>query len=574
MLKFVFLAVTAAALLALGSCGTNNATSVDPDFGNGNNTASSFQLDVMDETFDFGATAQDLTLAVSAETDTHVVVDVVATGAQGLKALYFALEYDPAKYQPMVVEPTDAMGDKADLLRLMAVERPGRMQYGQTLVHQEYQVGFTGSATLAQVSFRKDLVNLVRGTSTPPGPQPASQVTTLEFDGVDQLTWYYAFQGDYGQDGVVSVSDLTPLGANFNEVAPGGLNTLFPIDSVESQVDGDSNGGLFITDLTPIGANIGKDALGGFHVYASSTAADYPSPVTASNGAGATDLGSVLVSAADNVGAKVTQRLAFTFTVGAPVANDVYWVRAVDSAGAPGIASNFAGGDPSNFPALSLDPLTPADSGAGTQANPYLDDADTTDYNFILLDAPGGNDVTGDAKTVFSVTPASAGTFTGNVLDVTGSGSFFVSATYDGIPNHPSTNIYFTIGGAPPAAKPFIQPDDADADWATVVGTGVDLTNAYILRTDTFNSTYTMEFTLKATENNAAGNLLVNSALNWDCFPPFVVSNAAAFTDDATAGTFSVWNFSDGYLFAQDPTQAAPNDVSNQLWVGVLSLEP
>jgi len=58
MLKQTLLAViTATALLALASCGTNNSTSLNPDLNNGNAAVSSFALDVMDETFDYGAAA-------------------------------------------------------------------------------------------------------------------------------------------------------------------------------------------------------------------------------------------------------------------------------------------------------------------------------------------------------------------------------------------------------------------------------------------------------------------------------------------------------------------------------------
>jgi hypothetical protein len=573
MLKNVVLAAAAVtALIALGSCGSQNVGTTGPNFSNGNAVSSAFKLDVIDNTFDYGATAQDLSLAVSTETDTHVVVDVKATGAEGLKGLYFKVEYDANKYRPMIVEPTSAMGDKDNMIKLMAIERPGLMQYGQTLIHQDYQVGFTGTATLAQISFRKEATPAQRATSTAL-TDAASAVTTLAFDGVDKLTWSYAFKGDYGQDGTVSVADLQPLGANLNAVSPGGAGTPFPYTDAKSQIDGDSNGVLAITDLQSIGAGInGKaDVFNGFHIYSSAAASDYPSPPTAANGAGATDIGSVAVSGAVNIAQKSSQRLTYEFTVPAPVANDVYWIRPQDGTGANGIASGFVGGNPADLPALSLAPATPALSGSGTQADPYVFDKTLT-YNFVLLDKPGGVDVTTDANTVFTVTPSSTGTFGTNngILDlddtIAGTLDFTVTATYNGTPNSSATNIYGHIGAVVTPA-PVIDKDPADNDWATVTGDGSDDNNAYILRTAAFNDTYSLTFSLQATAG-AGGAVLLNSDLDWDAFPPFAVSDPAAFTADATAGTFQVWEFTSGYVFAQD----ASNQNSNNLYIAVNSL--
>jgi hypothetical protein len=575
MLKHKLLIIIAGlALLALGSCGTSNIGTGGPGLGGAHGVAD-FHLDVMPETYDFGATASDVYLSIDPkmQTDTHVVVDVNVEGAQGLKTLYFNLQYDPALYRPMVVEPTTAMGDKANLLTLMGVIAPGHLQYGQTLVHQDLQVGLTGTATVAQISFRKESDTALRGTSAPPDSN-LSRITSLTFDGVDTLTWFYAFQGDYGQDGEVSVADLTPLGQNFKEISPAGLPNPFPITMAESQVDGDNNGQCNINDLTWIGQNLGKNALGGFHVFRSANQADAPTTATGPNGAGAAEIGVVQVGDALNLAQKSTERLRYEFTIAAPVANDFYWVRPFDSNGAAGIASNVAGGNPAALPALSL--TTAAESGSGTAADPYVF-LDTTNYTFTLLDAPGGNDVSTDPLTTFNVSVPAAGTFTGNVLDVAAGfqGDFVVTGTYNGNQNHNSSDIYVHVGTVVPGNTPVIDKDPADPDWTGVTGDGQTEATAYILHTSTFNpdsadadTFYDLVFSLQATDG-PGGAVIPNANLDWDCFPPFCVAD---FTTYSTTGTFQAWDFTSGYLFAQDPAQPGAPGKSNDLHVAVQSL--
>jgi hypothetical protein len=580
MLKQTLFIITASlALLALGSCGTSNLGTGAPVLDGTGHAVAGFQLDVMPETYGFGGSADGFALAANPElsTDSHLVVDINVTDAQNLKSLYLRLQYDAAHYRAMVVEPTTLMGDKSELLKIMALEGPGIMQYGQTLPHQDLQVGFSGSGTVAQISFRREAEPMVKAVLVAPGPSPFSRVSDLSFNGVDTLTWSFASQGDYDQNGEVNAADLARIAQNLNEVSPGGLGTPFPYNTAESQIDGGNDGLINGSDLTPIGQNLRKSCLGGFHVFKSASAADAPAaPFIGPNGAGAVELGIVQVADAVNLAQGSTQRLSFSFTIAAPAPNDFYWVRAFDEAGAAGIASNVAGGNPAALPALSL--VTAAQSGSGTQADPYVF-LDTTDYTFQLLDTPGGADVSTDPNTVFSVTPATAGTFAQNVLNVTDAlvGDFLVTATYNGVQNHSSSDIYVHVGTIPGGNAPVIDKDPADADWAGVTGTGADDANAYILHTSTFNpdtdsdGVYELVFSLQALDG-AGGPVIPNANLDWDAFPPFCVADPNAFTQDATAGTFQAWTFTSGYLFAQDPAQPGAPGKSNDLYVAVQSL--
>jgi hypothetical protein len=94
-------------LLAASACGTQNMGAAD----NPNREAARFSLNVWDESYVGGASAQNFTVRTEDQGDS-VLVDVNVAGAQDLKALYFDLAYDPAVYRPMVVEPTKAMGDR------------------------------------------------------------------------------------------------------------------------------------------------------------------------------------------------------------------------------------------------------------------------------------------------------------------------------------------------------------------------------------------------------------------------------------------------------------------------------
>ena len=573
----LFVAVAALALLALGSCSTANVGTSAPVLPD--HATSAFQVQVLDGTYDFGASAKGVyaTLDPSPQLDKdHVVLNLHVDGAQGLKNFFVRVKYDPTQYRAMVVQPTKLMGDASSLLSLYVPDGKGNLDYGQTLVNEDYQVGFTGSGIMAQVSFTKQPELIARHVSAV-ADKPLSAVNNLVFDGANTLTWSFANQGDYDQNGSVGIADITGLGKHFNHSTNGAGP--FPWTSSDSASDGNNDGACTINDLTPLGANLNKSILGGYHVYHSASAADYPATALGANGAGAADLGVVAFSTA--AGDRNVVRVTFTSNVAAPVANDFYWVRPDDGAGAIGIASNLVGGNPAALPALSLNTgVSPAQSGSGTQADPWIM-LDTNNYTYTLLDTPGGTDKSTDPGTTFVVTPSTAGTFTANVLDIaTGfTGDFTVTASFNGVFNHPSSNQYSHVGGVLPGNQPNIIKDPTDGNWTNVTGTGADDTNAYVLHTSTFNpdadsnGSYDLTFKLAAT-SGVGGAAIPNANLDWSAFPPFVPFDAAAFTADATAGTFQAWQFSDGYLFAQDPAQPGAPGKSNSLYVSVQSLQP
>jgi hypothetical protein len=100
-------------------------------------------------------------------------------------------------------------------------------------------------------------------TSTPPDPQQ-NELTDLEFvyegEQVVGMEWDYANRGDYNQDGLVSVNDLTPIGQNFG-AASGSAG--WPEACL---ADGNRDGVITVNDITPIGQCFGC-SLGGYNVY-------------------------------------------------------------------------------------------------------------------------------------------------------------------------------------------------------------------------------------------------------------------------------------------------------------------
>ncbi|MCB1216614.1 hypothetical protein KDL44_04440 [bacterium] len=92
-----------------------------------------------------------------------------------------------------------------------------------------------------------------------------------------QLSWTHRLVGDYDQNGVVGISDVTPLGQFFGQavayedVATGGGLIRLPqsgdvANARRAQVDGDGNGLLSLADLTAIAAHW-EQRLDGYRVY-------------------------------------------------------------------------------------------------------------------------------------------------------------------------------------------------------------------------------------------------------------------------------------------------------------------
>lgn len=542
--KHLVIMLAVVLLASIASCSTMNAGGLStPDRG-----ASRFALNVWGDSYIDGASANGYTLNVE-DKGNSILVDVNVSGAKNLKALYFDLSYDPQTYRPLVVEPTNAMGSKADLLNMEIVKERGKVYYGQVLTNYQWRPGLSGDATVAQVMFVKEQFHNFRTVSAAGPPVATRSQTTLNWDGTT-LTWFYYNNGDYDQNGQANISDLTPLGANFGQtVTP----ALFPENSNLSAIDGDNNGSLNISDITPIGASFQASALGGYNIYYSLDTADAGAAPGDPNGAGATLVTNVVFG--DATGNPASDRKAFSNAPAAPPADGYYWVRPTDGT-ADGIRSNLVPLNLADVPALSL--TNPPASGLGTFASPYIADT-STDYIFSLID-PTDGDVSTNAATNWTVTPSGAGpdpdgTATLNVDDAF-TGDFTVSATYNGIGSNP-TSIFMRIPGVGPGGLE-INPDPADGDWpgqsAADPGTGHDFPY-YVL-----SNVYTTEYTFVADDTSTDppavdGTPIDVSTLEWHAFP------AEWLVEWTIPGTFRANTFTNCYIFALDGASTESNHV-------------
>ncbi len=101
--------------------------------------------------------------------------------------------------------------------------------------------------------------NLSKFVSAPPGEN--SRVTDLDlvdnWDGTYSLVWHYRNEGDYDQNGVVGISDITPIAMHFGESVPGGDD-----DTLLGVIDGSDNDVVDISDITPIAMGFGNEVDG------------------------------------------------------------------------------------------------------------------------------------------------------------------------------------------------------------------------------------------------------------------------------------------------------------------------
>lgn len=75
---------------------------------------------------------------------------------------------------------------------------------------------------------------------------------TQNGDGTYTLSWSYYNSGDYDQNGVVGVPDITPIAIHYNEEVPIG-----DPDSLQALIHGSLAGKVGVSDVTPIAMNFG-----------------------------------------------------------------------------------------------------------------------------------------------------------------------------------------------------------------------------------------------------------------------------------------------------------------------------
>lgn len=292
----------------------------------------------------------------------------------GLRAAYISIEYDAASWQ---LQNSAAMTDSLDgrnWLSLIVPETDGKLVAGIVASGLNDYGGLQAEAQLLTISFARRssgsaaLESHSRMASAAPVNPGSMSTLTLDQD-LGTLSWDYRLSGDYDQNSLVSISDLTPLGIHFGKSGP------FANSSVESVVDGDGNGEINLGDITPIGQNFGR-GVESYNIYSESDLSDYPPSATVAStvgAAGTTAFGSVLGTAS-------TERLRFVRNT-VITAGRHYWLRPVHN-GSEGIASN-------SVQATVIAPVAPV---AILTANPSSGIAPLA----VTLDASGSTDANGN----------------------------------------------------------------------------------------------------------------------------------------------------------------------------------
>jgi len=294
-------------------------------------SARDFRLNVMAESYLPGSSASYVRLLVE-DKGTEVVAMADVHGAQGMKALYFDLTYDPGRYNPTGVDVPSQFGTPDQTLTLTMLDEPGRLYHGQVLILPQKQAGFTGDGMLATVHFLKQPYASSRASSQAPTTNASAAVLALN-ESTKMLEWGYASQGDYDQNSETNIADLTPIALHFGEVGP------FDYFTVQSVVDGDSNGEINIADLTPIGLNFQR-RVQKYDVFEDATVDGLPQ----SNDGVSSIPKFASVPFADNSGNPATDRLAFAFDITDQTDPEYFWVRPVDGT-SEGTPSNYIHSD-------------------------------------------------------------------------------------------------------------------------------------------------------------------------------------------------------------------------------------
>jgi hypothetical protein len=201
---------------------------------------------------------------------------------ENLCRLYVEVRYDAQQYGLLDSHPAPDFSAAGHPLHLSVNANEGVLHYGQVLAGPD-PAGVRGSRELAVI----ELVCFDTAGSVVPGSGSGARADHRSVSGavpaVDNLVrnaawnllqWSYVNPGDYDQNGVVNISDLTPLGVHFGAVGP------FAESSARWMVDGDGNGEINLADITVIGQNFGNE-VSGYELYAAPEGVGYPETASA-----------------------------------------------------------------------------------------------------------------------------------------------------------------------------------------------------------------------------------------------------------------------------------------------------
>jgi hypothetical protein len=274
-----------------------------------------------------------------------------------------------------------------------------------------------------------------KSASAPPDPaNTANDIADLRLELVGAsdwtLTWHYRNVGDYDQNGIIGVADITPIAMHFGH-DPG-------TDAMDEVIH-PGPGKVGVTDITAIAMNYGMNVAG----YA---------VMTSTNGVDWTELARF-----DFITAGVTARKQISYILTAPVDLDMFLVRAYDS-------TEAAFGKDSNavrYAASSLTVVlvTSASGGTGAVDDPYVVNMAPDTYDIrVYYDRGGPTEADVTNQVTFDTFPPAFISFEAGLpgdpqvmtVDNAMAGNFNINAIWGDVAPIASDPLYFRVEGGLP----------------------------------------------------------------------------------------------------------------------------
>lgn len=346
MRRLLLATLTALLFICLGSCGgdkqissfsapqTEGVTAQPADTeGSISIQRQGFRLNVFQESFNFGGRAE-FTLDIDESADGPTVT--VLADAVNLRSVLLALYYDADSIHPVDCnEGTWPSLDADQLLQLTVLDEPGAVHHGAVIPRPQEADGVAGEIEVLTVNFAAGAAPERVASAVPDQAASATPDLTVDID-TGAVGFSYVNLGDYNQNSIVEVGDITPLGVHFAEQSPD-FPDPFPWESIGSVVDGNQNGLIEVADLTPLGQNFGN-TVDHWLLYGGDIA-DYPENAGDDNGA-ATELATIEFPAGGVQAARLMVDDTVVPAVGMLPDYEALWLRPVGDAQDEGVGSN------------------------------------------------------------------------------------------------------------------------------------------------------------------------------------------------------------------------------------------
>jgi hypothetical protein len=192
------------------------------------------------------------------------VVRVYAHDAADLRAAYVHVRYDARHYSPDRVEIGDFLGDPGELVTLALTDVAGDVPVGMVQPASGSAKPASGDGLLATVWFRGGAFAGARAAAQAPkgSKNEVDDLHIVSQNGLNiTLGWTEHNCGDYDNNSLVGLSDLTPIAQLFGVNVSGASNPVWV-----QMVDGDGNGVITLGDITPIALNFGS-CVSGYVLY-------------------------------------------------------------------------------------------------------------------------------------------------------------------------------------------------------------------------------------------------------------------------------------------------------------------